>query len=620
MKRFGVELKEYQYKLITEVILMVNFAFLWFRFGESGEYALLFYGVFFFVLSAINLLTTNRIGKCIVYPLLSVIYIYLIAQEVYYSAFEQYFLFRTALSAASEVVGVQSSVLELIKPKTIITALFYFLNFIPIILLKTIATDNKKQKTVFVMSGALCFFIAIFIVFGIETIIKKEAERTDVMQYYATSEYFYFYVPNTNVFVNRFGTLGLFYRDTIARMFIHSETQFGIDDELIIKVLDRIMEENKRTTNEYTDVFIGKNLVIFQGESLMNLAINPNLTPNLYKLYNEGLYFPNFNAPLLYGSTSDTEFMAITGLVPVSTGEVVFDDYNMNVYPTTLAKMFLEEDYISEAYHVNYGNYYSREIFYPELGFVFKDFLGLEINFLDFDSIAIEKFAWRLDWVEHYFAYFVSYNGHQPYSLDACGNYPESYYKRIRTEYPNIEDDLVCYYAKQMDFDKGIGLYIDHITKKNQDTVIIVFGDHFAKGIMDGTGTFTESGDYKTPLIIWHKDIEANTVYKFTSTLDILPTIANMFGLKYDTRTVFGKDIFDDNYQGFYFDNSGYYITNNYYYDSNYDILALVNNLLTDEEARMELNEYILRLNVSRTIIETDFFSRYPEYGEMFGE
>ena len=620
MKRFFVELKEYQYKLITEVILLANFIFLWFRFGASGGYALLFYSVFFLVLSAVNLFSKSSIGKGIIYPLLLLIYVYLIVQEVYFSAFEQYFLFKTAISAADEVAGVQSSVMELIKPMTIITALLYFVNLLPIIFLKTTPTDNKKQRIVFVLSGVLCFFLSIFIVFGIETNIKKEAERTDVMQYYSTSEYFYFYVPNTNVFVNRFGALGLLYRDTIAKVYIHSETQYGIDDELIIKVLDRIMEENTRVPNKYTGIFKGKNLMIFQAESLMTLAINPNLTPNLYKLYTEGIYFPNFNAPLLYGSTSDTEFMTVTSLVPVSTGEVVFDDYNTNVFPTTLAKMFMNEEYISSASHANYGNYYSRNVMYPNLGFEFMDFIDLDVGFLELDSVAIDRLAWCLDWAERYFAYFVSYNGHQPYSIDTCGDYPDSYYERIRIEYPDIADDMVCYYAKQMDFDRGIGLYIHHITMFNQDTVIIVLGDHYAKGIKDGSGTFTGSRDYKTPLIIWQKDIDADVTYKFTSPLDILPTLANMFGLEYDARTVFGKDIFDESYHGFYFDNAGYYNTDDYYYDSNYDELVLTNPNMTEEEARKELNEYILRLNVARTIIETDFFSRYPEYGEMFGE
>ena len=620
MKKLFVELKEYQYKLLTEVILLVNFVFLWFRFGDSGGYALLFYFIFFCVLSAINLVSESKIGKGIIYPLLLVMYLYLVVQEVYYSAFEQYFLFKTAFGAIDEVAGVQSSVMELIKPRTIVTVLVYFVNLLPIIFLKTLKTNNKKQKIVFGLSGVLCFFLAVFIIFGVELNIKKEAESTDVMQYYATNEYFYYYVPNTNLFVNRFGVLGLFYRDTIAKVYIHSETQYGIDDELIIKVLDRISEENKKIPNEYTDIFKGKNLVILQGESLMNLAINPNLTPNLYRLYNEGISFPNFNAPLLYGSTSDTEFMAITSLVPVSTGEIVFDDYNTNVYPTTLATMFQEAGYVSSAFHANYGNYYSRDIMYPNLGFDFLDFVAMDVGFLEFDSVAIDKLSWCVDWAERYFAYFVSYNGHQPYSLDKCGDYPESYYERIRAEYPNIADDLVCYYAKQMDFDRGIGLFIHHITMFRQDTVIIVFGDHFAKGIIDESGTFTGNRDFKTPLIIWHMSVEANEVIKYTSTLDILPTIANLFGLEYDTRTTFGNDIFNENYNGFYFNNFGDYYTDNYYYNSNNDSLELFNTSMTEEEARKELNEFILRLNVARTIIETDFFSRYPEYGEMFGE
>lgn len=40
--------------------------------------------------------------------------------------------------------------------------------------------------------------------------------------------------------------------------------------------------------NKYTGMFEGKNLIVLVGESFSSLAIREDLTPNLYKLYNEG--------------------------------------------------------------------------------------------------------------------------------------------------------------------------------------------------------------------------------------------------------------------------------------------------------------------------------------------
>jgi len=620
MKKFRIELKEYQYKLVNEIIIIVNLCFLWIRFSEQGTYAFLYYLATFLLLSAINLLANKILGRIVIYSLLLFLFAYMIAQEVYYSAFNQYFLFRTAFGAKDELVGVQSSIMELIKPRTVITMLVFCINIIPVIFIKTVTTKIMKQKIVFALTGLICLFLTGFTCYMVEDAIQKEADATDIMQYYGTSKYFYYYVPNTNVVANRFGNFGLLYRDTIGRLYIHNETQYGIDDELIIKVLDQIAEDNNKVINEYTDIFKGKNLVVFQGESLMNLAINERLTPNLYRIRQEGISFSGFDAPLLYGSTSDTEFMAITSLLPVSTGAITFNDYFENYYPTTLGKMFTKEGYIASSFHTNYGNYYSREDMYPSLGIDFFDFIGLDVQHLELDSVATGQFSWAINWADHYFAYFIAYNGHQPYAIEACGNYPDSYYRRIREEYPDINDDLVCYIAKQMDFDKAIGYYINHTATLNEDTVILVFGDHIAKGIENNTAYFQGEESFKTPFIIWHKDVEAIEISTLSSTLDILPTIANMFGLDYDRRTVFGRDIMSENNHGFYFNNFGYYFTNDYGYDSDADNLVLFSDRLTEEEARIELNEYILRMNVSRTIVETDFFGRYPEYQETFGE
>ena len=46
--------------------------------------------------------------------------------------------------------------------------------------------------------------------------------------------------------------------------------------------------------NEYTGMFKGKNLVVFVAEGLSNVAIREDVTPNLYKLYNEGFQFDDF--------------------------------------------------------------------------------------------------------------------------------------------------------------------------------------------------------------------------------------------------------------------------------------------------------------------------------------
>lgn len=68
--------------------------------------------------------------------------------------------------------------------------------------------------------------------------------------------------------------------------------------------------------NEKTGMFKGCNLILITAESFSYLAIDPELTPTLYKLQTEGFNFTNFYTPYWDVSTSDGEYAALTGTIP----------------------------------------------------------------------------------------------------------------------------------------------------------------------------------------------------------------------------------------------------------------------------------------------------------------
>ena len=55
-------------------------------------------------------------------------------------------------------------------------------------------------------------------------------------------------------------------------------------------------------------MFEGCNLILITAESFSYLAIDPELTPTLYKLQTEGFNFTNFYTPYWDVSTSDGEY------------------------------------------------------------------------------------------------------------------------------------------------------------------------------------------------------------------------------------------------------------------------------------------------------------------------
>ena len=48
---------------------------------------------------------------------------------------------------------------------------------------------------------------------------------------------------------------------------------------------------------------------------------------------------------------------------------------------------------------------------------------------------------------------------------------------------------------------------------------------------------------YKNDLIIYNPSVEDVTVNKICNTIDVLPTVLNLFGIEYDSRLIVGKDI-----------------------------------------------------------------------------
>ena len=89
---------------------------------------------------------------------------------------------------------------------------------------------------------------------------------------------------------------------------------------------------------------------------------------------------------------------------------------------------------------------------------------------------------------------------------------------------------------------------------KLDDTVIVISPDHYPYGLK--TSELNEISDtdrsdkfemFHTSLILYNSEIEENVkVTKYVSSIDVLPTIYNLFGIKYDSRLLMGRDALSD--------------------------------------------------------------------------
>ena len=117
----------------------------------------------------------------------------------------------------------------------------------------------------------------------------------------------------------------------------------------IKSMLEYFKNSEATNKNEYTGMFKGKNLIFLLAEGFNMIAVDPELTPTLYKLTHEGFVFNNFYSPVFL-STTGGEFQATTGLIPTQS---VLSDWKkyMPTISYGLGNAFSNIGYTANGYH-----------------------------------------------------------------------------------------------------------------------------------------------------------------------------------------------------------------------------------------------------------------------------
>ena len=119
----------------------------------------------------------------------------------------------------------------------------------------------------------------------------------------------------------------------------------------------------------------------------------------------------------------------------------------------------------------------------------------------------------------------------------------------------DASDSAKAYMACNIELDRALEYVLQELEAAGEleNTVICMSGDHYPYGL-DGTGAIDElthegvEADliekYRSTLILWSGSMEEPVIVdKPCSSIDILPTLLNLFGLEYDSRLIIGRDI-----------------------------------------------------------------------------
>lgn len=321
--------------------------------------------------------------------------------------------------------------------------------------------------------------------------------------------------------------------------------------------MDRWFAQREPTMkNRYTGLFEGKNLIFITAEGFWKHAVNETYTPTLWRLAHEGFVFENFYNPLWWKSTTDGEYVACTSLIP--SGAVrSFKMSGQNVMPFCMGNMLRATGYPTTAYHNHTWTYYNRDVSHPNMGY---DYYGLghgldvAATWPESDLEMMEKsIPQALAGERPFHNYYMTVSGHMNYNFS--GNAMAAKHREAVAGL-NMSEEARAYLACNMELDQALDYVLEELEQAGEleNTVICLSGDHYPYGMKPATwdefcgGSMDRDFEiYRSTLILWSGDMEEPVIIeKPCSSLDILPTLLNLFGLEYDSRLLMGRDILSD--------------------------------------------------------------------------
>lgn len=418
-------------------------------------------------------------------------------------------------------------------------------------------------------------------------------------------------------------------------------------DEYIKKLDQYFASLTPTRKNKYTGMFKGYNLIYLTAEAFSPYCVDEKLTPTLYKLTHSGFVFSNYYVPVTGESTCGGEFMNICGLLTNPNrprGVFTMQQTIGNYMPLTMGAQFRRLGVNTLAYHNNSYTYYKRNETIPVMGYTFKAGNGGSID----DAKA--KAEGHLFELEHpkywpqsdlemmigsgkeyitadkqFHAYYMTVSGHMLYTF--TGNRMAAKNKDLVADLP-YSDNCKAYIACNIELDRALENLLKQLEEAGvlDKTVICLSADHYPYGLTNEEieeivgGPVEENFElYRNYLLLYNSAMETVVVDKPCSSIDIIPTLSNLFGFTYDSRLLPGQDILSDSEGLVIMTSNRSFITDKVMYNSKtkkcYDLQG--KEIEVDSDYINEMKKKInLKFTMNQLLIEHDYYRTLKKYFE----
>lgn len=503
--------------------------------------------------------------------------------------------------------------------------------------------SDRKKKTIKTLS-----FTGVLLVLFLVTLSSLDVSRF-VKQW------------NKEYIVMRFGIYIYQANDLVVSLQPKINSMFGY--EKAKKTFDEYFDgKDEVQTNEYTNVFEGKNVIVIHAESMMRNAMNLSfndieVTPTLNKLSKEGMYFSNFYSQVSVGTSSDSELTYNTSLMPTKSG-TAFVSYSDRDYIST-PKLLKEKGYYTFSMHANNADFWNRRAMHKSLGYdrffsktdykvTKENTIGLGLSDKEFFKQSISKIKKIAEKNDKWYGLSIMLSNHTPFSdvekygeylVDIKGTETKEDGTTEEVTYPYMEGTKLGNYFKSIHYaDSALGEFINELDEAGllENTIIVLYGDHDARlpradynklynYNMETHEFLTEEDpNYKeydsfqyevgrrVPFIIWSKDMAGTDLNKEITNVmgmyDVMPTLGNMLG--FHNKYALGHDIFNINENNIVVFPNGNWVTNKMYYNSQKAAYLPLSDDPISEEEISNNSEYANKLlDVSNNIIVFDLLN-----------
>ncbi|MBQ3012690.1 MAG: LTA synthase family protein [Clostridia bacterium] len=322
---------------------------------------------------------------------------------------------------------------------------------------------------------------------------------------------------------------------------VNRPSDYGSDemDKILNQIYGESGDEGSNEEQEKPNVVFVQLESFFDVKYINELTYSEDPVPNFTALKEQ---YPSgfLTVPVIGAATINVEFEVLTGMRirDFGAGEYPYRTILSETTCETIAYDLLASGYRTHAIHNNEGTFYQRNEVYKNLGF--ESFTSIEY----FPNPTYNPYGWAEDAMltdeilhllssteESDFVFTVAVQSH--------GDYPD--------DYVAVEGDVTVtggasnaatlsrynYYVSQLHaVDEFVKAIYDEVMALEEDTILVLYGDHLPTLVKDSGITLSEMNDFQTEYIIipnFEVESEAFTdkdIYAY----QLFPTVMDIIG------------------------------------------------------------------------------------------